>query len=133
MIVVPGITGTTVPMSPIAISTMAVSHQKTVIKELRLSRSYCRLSAVVNSSTIAEMLVAKSFDHTPAVSILTFTVFHGTSYRHKSSRFHFADENRRWAEASHFEREFRQTKYLAALFSDGIHRNVHYGNVRCEC
>ena len=34
---------------------------------------------------IAEMLLAKSFDHTPAVSILNFTIFHGTSYRHKSS------------------------------------------------
>ena len=85
MIVVPGITGTTVPMSPIAISTMAVSHQKTVINELRLSRCYRRLSAAVNSSTIAEMLLAKSFDHTLAVSILNVTIFHGTSYRHKSS------------------------------------------------
>jgi hypothetical protein len=42
MIVVPGITGTTDPIKPIAIKTMATSHQNTTMEESELDPPFAK-------------------------------------------------------------------------------------------
>src|SRR6266446_8779067 len=121
MIVVPGTIGITVPISPRAISTIANSHQNASMGLVN------RDPAMVNRQLTIQPIARSYFDPRNVDLILKFR--YATHCWNKSSGFHSAHQNVRWAEANHLERKFRQTKHFARIFPNGVYQHLHDGNV----
>src|ERR1041385_2235759 len=124
IMVVPGRIGTIVPINPTANRTIVMSQQRSSIDAKRNSRFVNRESESDRSN------VSRSpFDRAIVDPILNSPRFnsnrrlvYATCSWNQSSRFHPVHQNRRRPEANQVERQFREEKLCAAVFSDEIGR-----------